>query len=430
MAKILISFVGTGRRTNKDEAKRIYETASYSLNETILKNYSFVSLALCDVIKPDKVFLIGTTHSMWEEVYLKFSKKNGTKFDEEKWLEIGEVCDANNRHSDLVIPYKQDIERAMGDGSLVSLIKYGIDENEIKENTNIILSLVQHMSQNDELIVDITHAFRSLPIYIMQLLIYLKTISKKNINISHIYYGMYEGKDSNDRPSPIVDLVSVININDWIIGAYAFSNFGNSYKIAELLENENKSVAPILRGFSDVMNLNYLYPMQSETQKLSGIRGKEYKTDIPKLIVEPIIEEYIKRFQVKEEIHRQSFFQLKLAEWQYQHRKYAQAFLTSNDAIISYICEIKNWQWDDYNKRQSAKDLLKTGKDLPDIRMHEWFKKHNYMRNGIAHTAKLAKKEREHGHYGKFIDRDLAPNEIIRSLKEDIEDLKNIIGLI
>ena len=57
--------------------------------------------------------------------------------------------------------------------------------------------------------------------------------------------------------APVTELNNLLDINKWIIGAYAFENFGNAYQIADLIEDENKSVSERLNRFSDLMNLNH-----------------------------------------------------------------------------------------------------------------------------------------------------------------------------
>ncbi|MBQ8702267.1 MAG: TIGR02221 family CRISPR-associated protein [Prevotella sp.] len=425
--RVLISFLGTGPLESKET--RTYRTANYHLGEADLGNYPFVSAALSKHYAIDKVLLVGTVHSMWEEVYRWFCEQSGKTFDENIYFEIADACEKASHNTPLAIPHQESIEQVLGSGSKVILIKYGIIEQDITENIKIILGLQQYLDNGDELIVDITHSFRSLPIFMMNLLIYLQNVSPKNITISHIHYGMLEVTRELGY-TPIVDLKAMMDVQEWITGAYAFSMFGNTYKISKLLETENKSVAPILRGFSDTMNLNYLYPMQSETQKLSGIKTREYKTDLPKLIISPIVNQFVETFKVKSEHHRQSHFQLKLSEWQYRHKKYGQAYLTSNDALISYVCEINDMPWDDFDCREAAKAALKGKPEGFGIsttqEMRQWFKSHNNRRNGIAHTTKLTK---VHFEKGQRVEKEMTTSDIIKTLEADLSDLKAIIHL-
>lgn len=429
--KVLISFLGTGQLVQDSEQKeeskpmREYRAATYKVDGKDYKGYTFMSAALADHYNVDSILMVGTTHSMWEELYRWFHDlKNSVKVEENDtdyniYSEISECCNKANNESELKIPHPEEIEKVMGGKSKVILIKYGITEEEIRENIKTILQLQDFLSGDDELIVDITHAFRSLPFFVMNLLIYLQNVSSKRIKISHIHYGMLEASREMGY-TPVVDLKSVMDVQEWITGAYAFRMFGNAYKISKLLESENKSVSPILKDFSDAMNLNYLYPMRSEVQKLSGLKNKEYKTELPKLIISPVVDDFIRKFGVDKDADRQSLFQLKLADWQFNHKKYAQAYLTSNDAIISYVCEKNDLPWDDYESRELAKNALRNkSSDLETTKeMQKWFKRHNNKRNGIAHTTKVVVRQKE-----------LCPRDFIVSLKSDIDELKKIMVL-
>ena len=188
--KVLISFLGTGPLETKDP-NRTYKTANYHLGDTDLGKYPFVSAAMKKHYAIDKVLLVGTVHSMWEEVYRWYSLDKQMTIDDDVYLEIAETCEKSDHTSPLLIPHKVAIEEALGKGSKVILIKYGINEDEIKENINIILGLQQYLDEGDELIVDVTHSFRSLPLFMMNLIVYLQNVSSKRIKISHIKWLMH-----------------------------------------------------------------------------------------------------------------------------------------------------------------------------------------------------------------------------------------------
>ena len=107
--KVLISFLGTGPFESKET--RTYKTARYHLGEADLGDYPFVSAALKEYYQIDKVILIGTVHSMWEEVYLWFNVKAGKSEDETIYFDIAEACEKANHLSELVVPHQEVIEQ-------------------------------------------------------------------------------------------------------------------------------------------------------------------------------------------------------------------------------------------------------------------------------------------------------------------------------
>ena len=408
--KVLLSFLGTGSLDSKET--RTYKTTEYHIGEINLGCYPFVSSALKRHYQTDTLLLIGTVHSMWEEVYRWFSENAEKAIDEDAYFRIANECENANFQSPLEITDKTLIEQAIGGDSKVILIKYGITEEEIMENVNIILNLQQFLKTGDELIVDITHSFRSLPIFVMNLLIYLKNISQKKITISHIHYGMLEmGKELGY--APIIDLKAMMEVNDWITGAYAFSEFGNAYKIAQLVKAEDKGVSTLLDEFSNLMNLNHLHAIQSISQRLSSVKNKDYETLLPYLTITPIINDFINRFDVGSTHH--ALFQMKVARWQLDHKKYAQAMLTINEAMITFVCEQNNLEWDGFDSREFAKAALKNHYEARmlrcDWKLKKIYKQLQPLRNSTAHSLETEENV----------------SEMLRILSESVTTLETII---
>lgn len=388
--RILISFLGSGSFDSKD--KRSYKTARYHIANNDLGDYSFVAAALEKHYKTDSTFLIGTVHSMWEEVYLWHCKKNGAPINEDTWLEIGEGCENANNESNLEIPHQETIEKSMGEGSKIILIKYGINEAEVRENIDTILGIEQYLKYNDEIIVDVTHSFRSLPLFMMNLLIYLQNVSNKRITISHVHYGMLEVINELHY-APIIDLKAILEINEWITGAYSFSQFGNAYLISKLLEQENKSVSNQLVEFSNLMNLNHLFAIRKASQTLSGFKNAQYSSMLPVMIINPIVNDFVRNFNPKAKT-KDSVFQLKVAKWQLDHRKYAQAFLTLNEAIISFVCEINKIKAEDMGNRNIAKKALCPNYSGPLVyndKLTKIYQNVRKLRNSTAHAVETKK---------------------------------------
>ncbi len=388
MAKVLISFIGTGPLVNKgtlgeEKSAREYRRASYHLGEENLGEYSFMAAALYETQNIDKVILIGTAHCMWEEVYRYFQEKNGGVVDEDVYCEIAEHCEAATSKSELYIPHVKEIEAAIGKDAHLALIRYGVNEEEINENINIILQLNQLLSTGDELIVDVTHSFRSLPITIMNLLLYLRNVSSKNIRISHIYYGMIEMSKEYGY-APIVDLKKILKLNDWIVGAMAFKQYGNAYQIAGLIQQEDPDVTNRLKHFSDVMNLNHLYAISQETQSLRALMKKDFDSMLPEMIVKPVVKDFLNNFKGTEQDPAR--FQYQLAQWQFKHMNYTAALISLQESILSYACQLANHDPFDKDERQKIKDVICNDKEFIPFELRGVYFEITKNRNVVAHA--------------------------------------------
>ncbi|MBQ5692237.1 MAG: TIGR02221 family CRISPR-associated protein [Alistipes sp.] len=401
MAKVLISFLGTGQHTDD----RKYREARYQFDSGDQVATSFVSLAIKQHCTVDKIFLIGTAHSMWEEVYRAFATP--TTFDSNLHANLGVAIDDFTAHTplDALDDYRDVIESAMGGGSKMVIVKYGLNEEEIAENASIILSLEEHLQNGDELIVDVTHSFRSLPLYILNLLIYLKNVSDKRINISHIYYGMLDYMRENQGIAPVVDLIPLLKLNDWITAAHNFSKFGNGYKIAELLRDEGDEVAATaVKNFSDVKNLNHLVAMQQQYNALTRYsKTNENWSVIANAVVPKVIERFRKKTFVEQEnnAYSTSDFQFNIAKWHYEHLNFFAAYTNLSEAVVSRCAEFvlsyngeQNELVDDYLFREAVKDYLKEDacNNEYDI-LNGWSRLWNDIapcRNALAHAKRRA----------------------------------------
>ncbi len=118
-------------------------------------------------------------------------------------------------------------------------IKDGQNEEEIWE---IFDELYKSVNENDSIIFDITHSFRSIPMLVIVFLNYAKVL--KNVNLSGIYYGAFEAAKNNNGISPIFDLTPFSILQDWTNATNIFLQTGDSSYINELAQNQ---INPILK---------------------------------------------------------------------------------------------------------------------------------------------------------------------------------------
>lgn len=398
MSKVLISFLGTSYND------REYKKANYKFDDKNQISTSFIAAAIKEYYRVDKIILIGTVKSMWEEVYRTFSQEN---IDEDFYLTLSEHCQCANSESELFLPNVSKIEDCLGKKSKVVLIKYGLNESEITFNQEIILGIEQYLNKNDELIVDITHSFRSLPLFLLNTLIYLQNVSQKNIKISRILYGMLDVTKEMGY-TPVVDLRLLLETNDWISGAYSFKEFGDSYKIAELLKDNHRSVCNKLKRFSDAKNLNYFNALEKQVQELQSFKGEKGLPSIAQIIINPIVDDFIKKMSPTT-IHY--LFQFKLAKWHFQKMNYSSSYICFTEAIISYVCMKLNLEENDKDNRDKAKELIFKDRKFSDIR--SIYNKVNSVRKQLAHNV-IGEK---------------SITNMIRNLEMEINHFENIINL-
>lgn len=394
MSKVLVSFLGTGISNSHR-----YEAVRYSIGDKEYRT-TLIAEAIAEHYDIHKFIFIGTVRSMWEEVYDKFSHRNGSKINDEYLDDLLDFVDDAKIDTDVSkFPNVAEIQNAIGGDSRVIVVDYGINQDQLKSNTEKIISIEDCLDENDELIVDVTHGFRSLPIAMMNLLVYLKNVSNKNITISHVLYGMREIENEQSSKIgkakgvvPIVDLnegaMGIMGINDWIIGAYDFKNYGNGYQIGQLIKDSYSELSEKLNNLSDIKNLNYLGEIQGATVRFINYYNENCckLSMVQRLALEPVVQD-LKRYKLNE---TQSLFkyQLNIARWQFAQHNYLASYITLTESMVSYVCTKSDPQLNplDYDDRELAKSKLKD-ESFPNQQLCGLHKNINGIRNSLAHNT-------------------------------------------
>lgn len=378
--KVLISFVGTGQRDRNNDSGRLYSVAKYELHNNNIET-SFISIALGEMLKIDTYFLFGTMRSMWEEVYHKFAEKKEDKFNEDYWVTLGEQCgDDANHKTPINTELFREIERMIGNGSKIIPIYYGINEKEIKNNFSLFVDAMEYLQDGDEIYLDITHSFRSLPLFATTAISFIKDISNKNIEIKGIYYGMFEVSKEMNNTVPIVDLSYINEMQNWIKGAYSFTHFGNGNLLASLLKNKNKNVSEKLEEFTKFLSMNFIHEVKTQISILTNLSNSD-NYDLPeKLIIPKAFKSFSKRFQSLKKV---SEYQFELSVWHRENSNYALAYLCLIEAIVTHICEQERFDEQCQDSRNQAKDIIH--KNSKYIKEYEIFRIANKYRKNAAH---------------------------------------------
>ena len=333
MAKVLISFLGTGPADRREYTEAKYRFASNNEYTT-----PFIAAAIKQEYNIDRIILIGTARSMWDCVYDYFGKNNSFDFATWERLYENRIC-ANHTTPIDSIEFKQEVERVLGNESKIVITHYGLNAEEIAKNSEIILNIEELLEENDRLIVDITHSFRSLPMYLMNMLIFLKEVSNKKIKISNICYGMLDATRELGY-APVVELNNLITVNDWITGAYSFKRFGNADKIAQLVRSINTNLSERLVSFSDAKNLNYIKELESQCSNLNQLLEGASDSPLSKRIIIPVVQDFISRLTIDPNSqYPHSDFQFNLALWQRNNHYYLAAYTTLTEAIVTRYME-------------------------------------------------------------------------------------------
>jgi len=359
MAKILISFLGASK----------YKTYNYCFEDKTAQDQFLVKF-LREKLEIDKTFLIGTIKSNWDELYKALF--NPRKDDEISTLSYNTLQKAKGCNDIQTIDtYLECAKSAISffeqelDGGIVLFKseKEKDDDDILKYNSSSILKLNNKIADGDEIYLDITHSFRSLPLYVMQLLSYINQVRDK-VKIEKILYAQIPDNQDNSKSVEVIDMnkgeYGIMNINNWITGAYAFKNFGNAYQIADLMGTTTEEGKALMK-FSDEINLNHL----SSIADIDSIKSKcsSVSNEIAKILVPNTIDAFtneIVKFAKKDSSDNyiiDSQFLLNVAQFQCFRRNYASAYLCVLQSLLFFVCEQYSLEIN-YQNTEKAKNVL------------------------------------------------------------------------
>ncbi len=112
-------------------------------------------------------------------------------------------------------------------------IPNGYSEAELWQIFN---ALTQHVAEGDELVVDITYGFRSLPFLSFLAIAFLRLARK--VQVRRVLYGAWEARNKATNQTPVFDLTPFVALLDWTIATDRFTRFGDAADLAALLREE------------------------------------------------------------------------------------------------------------------------------------------------------------------------------------------------
>jgi CRISPR-associated Csx2 family protein len=254
-------------------------------------------------------------------------------------------------------------------------IKEGYSTNDIWKIFEQVFDVIQ---EGDEIILDITHGFRSLPMLAMVLSNYAKTL--KNADLKMVLYGAFEKLGpapivrqipEAERNAPILNLTALSDIQDWTSATKNFVENGISTDLGFVIEKA-KRLAP-----KDQIFINELKDLKNNlnlfTSNLKLNRGKEilegdYYADIQasismlrsKTSSHPPLSKILDQIDQKvgEFIGNSSTNWIKAVDWCMEKGLIQQAITQLQEGIVTQVCKILSLKPSRYIERNVAKGVF------------------------------------------------------------------------
>lgn len=364
--KILMLSLGKGRENvgshTVDEILEkglsSYEEITYHFQGGEMKT-NYVAEPLNKLFNPDYIYFVGTNSSGWVSLYLYFNKDKQTYNDIEvlRDIELGKYGDnyeEAEKKMDDVLSFLSPIFGA--EKVHVILLPLGKSEDElhtIYERLSVELNKDLNEECEYKVAFDITHSFRSLPFYNYAVLSYFKEVTKYNVSIEKIYYGMAELAKENGQHVPVLALDEVNSIMNLTSAVSEFKQTGSVKSLLSYLKKvENKDTAieeliDALEKFDWAIGSNDGSAVVSCIGEINKIVNKAVNetnkyTDIIRVLKNALDVEVCKGVGSLLDISKTTDSmkyannQLILATWYLNQHRYSQATCVGGESLRSY----------------------------------------------------------------------------------------------
>jgi CRISPR-associated Csx2 family protein len=263
-----------------------------------------------------------------------------------------------------------------------------------KEVWRIFDEVLNQINDGDEVIFDMTHAFRSLPMLAIIILNYAKVI--KGIKIKGIYYGAFESlgsirevekMDIQDRNAPIFNLTPFVRLFDWTNATHNFITYGDAKDLSGLTQQEIKSILADTQGKDeDAQNLRKLSTqLKKFTELIQMSRGRKLIEDVDfdglrELIkkegflkpINPLLDKIADK--IKDFKNRDIKNGYAAVEWCIQHNLIPQGYTLLQETMISEVVARhfdKSEIFKEEKRELVAQALQIANKNIPETKWNE-----------------------------------------------------------
>lgn len=428
------------------------ETIPYStpfLFEAILRHYQDKKENI------DHLILIGTANSCWQDVY-NYCCAQGMKEDGNSQILTEKRAESLNEQSDdtevekferFLHPVEEKIEEFFEKEYKLKLkvhiflTQYGTTEKQAFYNYKRLRRIEEFMPDGEEqdVLLDITHSFRYLPIYHFLVMNYLMQLSKKKVNVSAVYYGKLEPKSGEKSCASVLNMRYLISTLKWINSVNEVNSYGSVYHMKECLDKEKPTdgkegikkeseYTDWLEIFEWSANVNNFNAMTRSIEEIIREPKEKNYAGLGQDAVEKVSEEFKEHFSVSEK-WKIAFEQLHLSQWFFEQRRFGLAAITIQECVTSFAVytlitkeERERKKEGVFNRklREKAIERLEeiSEKNSGCRELYDRFMAGKDMRNTMAHSL------------GKMVVENKKSSEILSQINKDRKQLNGYIEFV
>ena len=355
----LISLLGK----SKLDAQTGYRTAKYRFSDGTTREVPFFGLGLMDCIKPAKLILAGTSGSMWDVFF------DHQKTGDEALLPLIDAVASESVTPDMLAVHEQRLSEKFGIPVQCILISYARDAS---EQAAVLTRLAEAVQPGENIVLDITHGFRHLPMLALVAARYLTHV--RRVSVKDVYYGALEM--TQDGQTPVLNLGGMLQMLDWVEALAVYDKSGDYGVFSGLLQADGMQPtrAQMLAQAAYFERSNN--PVQARQNLMGAFNPVQaHQGTLGRLFSEPLARniEWIRHGD-------RADWELALADRYLARKDYLRGATYLFEGFVSHAVRQQGGNITRFDDREAARKLAQ--QDLPDA------KRLARLRNALAHGVR------------------------------------------
>lgn len=356
----LLSFLGRGQTG----AQAGYRTATYRFDDGFSRTVPFFGLALAEYLKPQRLILIGTAGSMWDV----FFERHG--IGDDTVLALMAAVEAECVDRALLDLHRRQLSEQLGVPVDCLLIGYARDA---AEQSEILHSLAAIVEPGETLCLDVTHAFRHLPMLALVAARYLARVA--GVRVEEIYYGALQMVDAGGE-TPVLRLGGLLAMLDWVDALASYDKDGDYGVFAPLLAGDgldHRRADLLARAAYFERTSNPVRARETLSSVFPSVQ--QHRGPLARLFCDTLA----KRIGWFRGGKREDW-EVSLADAYHERRDYLRSAIFLLEAFVTRACTQRQIDANDFDQRREAYNDARA--QTPAVKQLE------YLRNALAHGVR------------------------------------------
>lgn len=333
------SFLGRARQ----DPRTGYQKVRYAISDGHIIESAFLGLALAAQERPEELWILGTSGSMWD--LLLDDPVSSQAVSGEQQYALLESAESQQVSNEVLEPFEKVLSDHLGLSCHLRVIDYARTD---AEQAGLLRTLAEPLQPGDEIIIDVTHGFRHLPMLALAAAHYLERV--RQVRVTDIVYGALDMRNA-DGAVPVLRLNGLLRVLDWVQALAAYDASGDYAVFASLLAKAGTSKEETTR-LGEASRLERITNHVVARQRLNGLDLSTAENDPLAALFLPELERRLIWWKKPERWQREAT----LARENLQRGDYLRAALFAQEAVITRALPERDA--DQYDNREDARKHL------------------------------------------------------------------------